>query len=78
MNVEQRLRRLEIAGRQRPGYTGYQLPEGGWRWIRTSAALDAFNEACDGIDTPRARLMLTATASTSGQLHALAQSLRPE
>jgi hypothetical protein len=60
------------------GSTGYRLPDGTMRYLRNTEILDALNEACDGIDTPRARLLLTATGATSGRMHELAQSLRPE
>jgi hypothetical protein len=73
MNVEQRLRRLETGGRK--GFTGYRLPDGQWRYIRTSTLLDACHEVAKGVDTPRARLLLTATASTDNRLHELAQAL---
>ena len=57
-----------------PPATAYR--DGTVKYIRNSYA--AFLEACDGIDTPRARVMLTAVdcvTSGGGQLHALAQSV---
>jgi hypothetical protein len=58
------------------GVTGFRLRDGRVRYIRDSYA--AFLEACDGIDTPRARVLLTAVncvTSGGGRLHELAQSI---
>lgn len=73
MNVEQRLRKLETGGRK--GFTGYRLPDGQWRYIRTTTVLDACREAMDGKETPRARLMLTATSATDGRMHEVVQAV---
>lgn len=60
------------------GVTGFRLRDGSVKYIRTKNVFDAFHEACDGVDTPRARVMLSAVdcvTSGGGQLHALAQSI---
>jgi hypothetical protein len=73
-------RRLARIKRARgEGLTGYRLPDGKVKYIRSKNVFDAFMEAMDGIDTPGARLMLAAVdcvTSGGGRLHELAQSLQ--
>jgi hypothetical protein len=60
------------------GMVGYRLPDGGVKYIRGKNQFDAFIEACEGLDTPGARLMLQATQCVTpggGLLHELAQSI---
>jgi hypothetical protein len=78
MRFSIRIARLEAA--QHSGTTGYRLPDGSVKYIRSKNVHAAFVEACDGIDTPRARVLLAATEcvnpGSGGRLHELAQSLQ--
>jgi hypothetical protein len=60
------------------GVTGYRLADGSVKYIRSKGVFEAYREACEGIDTPRARVMLTAVecvTERSGRLHEWAQAL---
>jgi hypothetical protein len=58
---------------------GYRMPDGTVKYIKRKNVLDAMCEATAGIDTPRARVMLTAVESLGGgRLHEFAQALRPD
>jgi hypothetical protein len=78
MRFSARLAKLEasIIGER----TGYRLADGTVKYIRSKNVYAAYLEACDGIDTPRARIMLAATECVNprsgGRLHALAQSMQ--
>jgi hypothetical protein len=62
---------------RRMNMVGYRLPDGGLRYIWRKNHFDAFTEACKGVDTPRARIMLQAVESVNGgRLHEFAQALR--
>jgi hypothetical protein len=78
MRFSSRLAKLEasIVGKQ----TGYRLPDGSVKYIPSKKVYATFIEACDGIDTPGARIMLAATACVNPgagrRLHEVAQSLQ--
>lgn len=61
------------------GVTGYRLPDGSVKYIRSKSVYEAYREACEGLDTPRARVMLAAvecvTERSGGRLHEAAQAL---
>jgi hypothetical protein len=59
------------------GLTGYRLPDGRVQYIRSKNILEAFCQACQGIDSPGARTMLAAVDCVTqggGLLHELAQA----
>jgi hypothetical protein len=59
------------------GVTGYRLPDGRVKYIRSKNILEVFCQVCEGIDTPGTRLMLAAVDCVTqggGRLHELAQA----
>jgi hypothetical protein len=78
MRLGNRIAKLEELAHS--GATGYRLPDGTVKYIRSKSVYAAYLEACGGIDTPRARVMLAATEClkprSGGRLHELAQSLQ--
>jgi hypothetical protein len=62
------------------GVTGYRMPDGSVKYIRSKNVYAACMEAMEGTDTPRARLMLTATEcvtpGSGGRLHEFAQAMQ--
>jgi hypothetical protein len=75
--VRLRRRVARIMRERRMGEIGYRMPDGSVKYIRRKDQLDAFYEACEGADTPRARIMLQATEciTSSSRIHEFAQSL---
>lgn len=78
MRLGNRIAKLEELAHS--NVTGYRLPDGTVKYIRSKNIYAAYLEACDGMDTPRARVMLAATecmnTGSGGRLHELAQSLQ--